>query len=75
MWLVLTFVALIDTPLDDGSEHFAQVAKDQGLDVEITNWHGVVAPPDIKPAERDAAIAAMAKLHDSPEERARAVLR
>ena len=41
--------------------------KEQGLDVEITNWRGVVAPPDIKPAERDAAIAAMEKLHDSPE--------
>ena len=41
--------------------------KEQGLDVEITNWRGVVAPPDIKPADRDAAIAAMEKLHDSPE--------
>ena len=41
--------------------------KDQGLDVEITNWRGVVAPPDIKPADREAAIAAMQKLHDSPE--------
>ena len=35
--------------------------------MEITNWRGVVAPPDIKPADRDAAIAAMEKLHDSPE--------
>ena len=41
--------------------------KDQGLDVEITNWRGVVAPPGIKPAERDAAIAAIKKLHDSDE--------
>ena len=41
--------------------------KDQGLDVEITNWRGVVAPPDIDAADRDAAIAAMQKLHDSPE--------
>jgi putative tricarboxylic transport membrane protein len=41
--------------------------KDQGLDVEITNWRGVVAPPEIKPADRAAAIAAMKKLHDSPE--------
>ena len=35
--------------------------------MEITNWRGVVAPPDIEPAERDAAIAAMEKLHDSPQ--------
>ena len=41
--------------------------KEQGLDVEITNWRGVVAPPGIKPGDRDAAIAAMEKLHDSPE--------
>jgi putative tricarboxylic transport membrane protein len=41
--------------------------KDQGLDVEITNWRGVVAPPGIKSADREAAIAAMQKLHDSPQ--------
>ena len=41
--------------------------KQQGLDVEITNWRGIVAPPGIKPGDRDAAIAAMKKLHDSPE--------
>jgi len=41
--------------------------KEQGLDVEITNWRGIVAPPDIKPDERDAAIDAITKLHDSPE--------
>jgi len=41
--------------------------KDQGLDVEITNWRGVVAPPDIDDADREAAIAAMKKLHDSPQ--------
>jgi putative tricarboxylic transport membrane protein len=41
--------------------------KEQGLDVEITNWRGVVAPPEISDADRDAAIAAMTKLHDSPE--------
>ena len=41
--------------------------KDQGLDVEITNWRGVVAPPDINDGDREAAIAAMQKLHDSPE--------
>ena len=45
----------------------AKTLKEQGLDVEITNWRGVVAPPDIKPAERDAAIKAITKLHDSPE--------
>jgi putative tricarboxylic transport membrane protein len=45
----------------------AKTIKEQGLDVEITNWRGVVAPPDLKPAEREAAIAAMQKLHDSAQ--------
>jgi putative tricarboxylic transport membrane protein len=41
--------------------------RDQGLDVEITNWRGVVAPPDIKPEEREAAIQAVQRMHDSAE--------
>lgn len=41
--------------------------KEQGLDVELTNWRGVVGPPNLEPAERDAAIAALERLHDSPE--------
>jgi putative tricarboxylic transport membrane protein len=53
-------------PLQVGGKE-AKTLKQQGLDVEITNWRGVVAPPDIKPAERDAAIKAITKLHDSPE--------
>jgi putative tricarboxylic transport membrane protein len=53
-------------PLQVGGKE-AKTLKEQGLDVEITNWRGIVAPPDIKPAERDAAIAAMQKLHDSDE--------
>jgi putative tricarboxylic transport membrane protein len=53
-------------PVDVGGKQ-VKTLKDQGLDVEITNWRGVVAPPDIKPAERDAAIAAIKKLHDSDE--------
>jgi putative tricarboxylic transport membrane protein len=53
-------------PLQVGGKE-AKTLKDQGLDVEITNWRGVVAPPDIKPAERDAAIKAITKLHDSAE--------
>lgn len=53
-------------PLEVGGKP-AKTIKEQGLDVEITNWRGVVAPPNLKPADRDAAIAAMQKLHDSAE--------
>jgi len=52
-------------PLDVGGKP-AKTIKEQGLDVEITNWRGVVAPPALKPADKEAAIAAMQKLHDSP---------
>jgi putative tricarboxylic transport membrane protein len=45
----------------------AQSLTEQDIDVEVTNWRGVVAPPEIKPAEREAIIAAIEKLHDSPE--------
>jgi putative tricarboxylic transport membrane protein len=53
-------------PVDVGGKQ-APTLKEQDLDVEITNWRGVVAPPGLKPEERDAAIAAIGKLHDSPE--------
>ncbi len=53
-------------PLEVGGKQ-VKTLKQQGLDVEITNWRGVVAPPGIKAGDRDAAIAAMEKLHDSPE--------
>jgi putative tricarboxylic transport membrane protein len=53
-------------PVDVGGKK-APTLKEQGLDVEITNWRGVVAPPDLKPNEREAAIQAIEKLHDSPE--------
>ncbi len=41
--------------------------KDQGLDVEVTNWRGVVGPPEMKDGDREAAIAAIQKMHDSQE--------
>ena len=53
-------------PLQVGGKE-AKTLKEQGLDVEITNWRGVVAPPGIKPGDRDAAIAAIEKLHDSSQ--------
>ena len=40
---------------------------EQGLDVEITNWRGVVGPPDIEEGEKEAAIEALQKMHDSAE--------
>ena len=32
----------------------------------MENWRGVVAPPDILPAERAAMVAALERVHDTP---------
>jgi putative tricarboxylic transport membrane protein len=52
-------------PVDVGGEE-APTIRDSGFDVVVENWRGVVAPPDILPAERDAMVAAMERLHDAP---------
>lgn len=39
--------------------------RDAGLDVTLANWRGIVAPPDLAPADRDAAVAFITTLHDS----------
>jgi putative tricarboxylic transport membrane protein len=61
-------VLAVSTPesLEVGGKE-AQSLMEQDIDVEITNWRGVVAPPEIEPEEREAIIAAIEKLHDSPE--------
>jgi putative tricarboxylic transport membrane protein len=39
--------------------------KDQGVDVELANWRGIVAPPEIAPEQRDCVIAVLQQMHDS----------
>ena len=41
--------------------------RDGGVDVELANWRGVVAPPGITPARRAALVARMERLSRSPE--------
>jgi putative tricarboxylic transport membrane protein len=36
--------------------------REQGLDVVVQNWRGLVAPPEIEPAERDAMVAAVGRM-------------
>ena len=62
-------------PIDVAGKQ-VKTLKDQGLDVEITNWRGVVAPPDIddgRPRRRDRRDAEAARLAgveaDAREER------
>lgn len=41
--------------------------EEQGYDVELMNWRGIVAPPGISDGERTAIIALMDKLHASSQ--------
>ncbi|MBB5233128.1 Bug family tripartite tricarboxylate transporter substrate binding protein [Deinococcus budaensis] len=45
----------------------APTFKEQGLNVELANWRGIVAPPGISASEKAALVAAMDKLHASKE--------
>lgn len=52
-----TRVAGIDVP----------TIKEQGFDVELMNWRGVVAAPGITPAQKAALVTAVDKVAKSPE--------
>ena len=43
----------------------APTLTESGIDVELTNWRGMVAPGGISDADRDALSAAVQKMHDS----------
>ncbi|GLZ52403.1 tripartite tricarboxylate transporter substrate binding protein [Actinomycetospora sp. NBRC 106378] len=45
----------------------APTLREAGVDVEFTNWRGIVAPPGLPGAERDELVAAVDALHASPE--------
>ena len=41
--------------------------KDQGYDIEITNWRGIVAAPDLKPADLEGVESFVGKVRGSAE--------
>ncbi len=45
----------------------APTLKESGIDLEFTNWRGVVAPPGISDADKTALVSAVTTMHDSPE--------
>lgn len=40
---------------------------EQGVDVELANWRGLVAPPDLDDAQRETLLGVVDALHASPE--------
>jgi putative tricarboxylic transport membrane protein len=45
----------------------APTLKESGIDLEFTNWRGVVAPPEISETDKAAMVAALDKMHGSQE--------
>jgi putative tricarboxylic transport membrane protein len=45
----------------------APTLKEAGLDAEMVNWRGIVAPPGLDAADKQALVDFAAKLHDSAE--------
>jgi putative tricarboxylic transport membrane protein len=54
------------TGVDVGGGSPAQTIKEQGYDVELMNWRGIVAPPGVDEPTKQAVVALMDKLHTSP---------
>jgi len=45
----------------------APTLKESGIDLEFTNWRGIVAPPGISDPDKQALTNAVSKMHESPE--------
>jgi putative tricarboxylic transport membrane protein len=45
----------------------APTLKESGIDLEFTNWRGIVAPPDLSDEDEAALVSAVTKMHDTPE--------
>ena len=45
----------------------APTLKESGIDLVFTNWRGVVAPPEISDADKQALVGAFTTMHDSQE--------
>jgi putative tricarboxylic transport membrane protein len=54
-----------DESLDVGGTK-APAIKDEGYDVVLTNWRGIVAPPGLSDAERDKVVAFVDKVRATP---------
>jgi putative tricarboxylic transport membrane protein len=53
-------------PIDVGATT-AKTIKEQGLDVVMTNWRGIVAPPGLSDGERQDVVDFVEKLRATPQ--------
>jgi putative tricarboxylic transport membrane protein len=45
----------------------APTLTESGIDLVFSNWRGIVAPPGVSDADRDRWIAALEKMHGTPQ--------
>jgi putative tricarboxylic transport membrane protein len=55
-----------DEPVDVGGTAVKPI-KDQGVDVVMTNWRGIVAPPGLSDEQRKQVVSFVDKLQQTPE--------
>jgi putative tricarboxylic transport membrane protein len=55
-----------DEPVDVGG-NTAPAINDEGYDVVLTNWRGIVAPPGLSDGDRDKVVAFVDKVRATPE--------
>ena len=55
-----------ETPLDVGGTQVQPITA-QGVDVVMTNWRGIVAPPGLSDARRQQVVAFVERLRQSPQ--------
>lgn len=59
--------ALAISGRDEGGDETIPTLQESGIDVELSNWRGIAAPPELEQADRDAMVEAMTALNDSEE--------
>lgn len=59
--------ALAMSGRDEGGDDTIPTLKESDIDVELSNWRGIVAPPEIEDADRDAILETITALNDSDE--------
>lgn len=59
--------ALAVSGRDEGGDESIPTLMESGVDVELSNWRGIVAPPELEDADRDAMVEAMTAMNESEE--------
>ncbi len=57
--------ALAVSGRDEGGSEDIPTLQESDIDVELSNWRGIVAPPEIDDADRDAMVETITALNDS----------